>query len=251
MTDPLLRPAAAEASLAPASKPEPVPAAPEPAATAGVPLSGAGSLFVVVAPSGAGKTSLVRALLEQRPGVELSVSFTTRAPRPGERDGVDYRFIDRADFESRRAAGEFLESAEVHGNLYGTSRDWIAARIAEGRDILLEIDWQGAHQVQRLFPDAVSVFIAPPSMQELRERLRRRGQDSDEVIERRMAAARDELLQAHSFQYVIINQDFTTALSQLATIVDAAGLRFPKQQARERRLFAQLFLFSEPSAGAA
>jgi guanylate kinase len=244
MTEPLLRPAAAEPGHTSA-------AAPEPPTAAGAPLPGAGSLFVVVAPSGAGKTSLVRALLEQRPGVELSVSFTTRAPRPGERDGIDYRFVDRADFERRRAAGEFLEWAEVHGNLYGTSRDWIAARIAEGRDIVLEIDWQGAHQVQRLFPDAVGVFIAPPSMQALRERLRRRGQDSEEVIERRMAAARDELLQAHSFQYVIINQDFTTALSQLATIVDAAGLRFPKQQARERRLFAQRFLSSEPPAGAA
>lgn len=242
MTHPAPTPAASEASPSPTP-----PAAP----ATGAPLPGAGSLFVVVAPSGAGKTSLVRALLEQRPGVELSVSFTTRAPRPGERDGVDYRFIDRADFERRRAAGEFLEWAEVHGNLYGTSRDWIAARIAEDRDIVLEIDWQGAHQVQRLFPDAIGVFIAPPSMQALRERLRSRGQDSDEVIERRMAAARDELLQAHSFQYVIINQDFTTALSQLATIVDAAGLRFPKQQARERRLFAQLFLSSEPSAGAA
>ena len=224
------------------SIPLPPSAATPVAAPAPTPLSGAGSLFVVVAPSGAGKTSLVRALLEQRPGVQLSVSFTTRMPRPGERDGIDYHFIGRADFERRRAAGEFLEWAEVHGNLYGTSRDWIAARIAEGRDIVLEIDWQGAHQVVRLFPDTVSVFIAPPSMKALRERLERRGQDSAEVIERRMAAARDELLQAPTFQYVIINQDFTTALGQLTSIVDAAGLRFPKQQARERRLFAQLFL---------
>lgn len=216
-----------------------------------LPQAGAGSLFVVVAPSGAGKTSLVRALLERRPGVELSVSFTTRAPRPGERDGVDYHFVDRAGFERRRAAGEFLEWAEVHGNLYGTSRRWIASRLAEGRDLVLEIDWQGAHQVARLFPDAISVFIAPPSMQALRERLERRGQDSAEVIERRMAAARDELTQAPTFQYVIINQDFTTALKQLESVVDAAGLRFAKQRARERRLFAELFMSPEPSAGTA
>ena len=200
-----------------------------------------GSLFVVVAPSGAGKTSLVRALLELRPGVELSVSFTTRAPRPGESDGVDYHFIDRSAFEHRRAEGEFLEWAEVHGNLYGTSRTWISERIASGRDIVLEIDWQGAHQVAQLFPDAVSVFIAPPSMESLRERLEHRGQDSAEVIERRMQAARTEMLQAHTCQYVIINQDFATALQQLAAIVDVAGLRFAKQRAKERHLFERLF----------
>lgn len=212
--------------------------------------AGAGSLFVVVAPSGAGKTTLVRALLEQRPGVELSVSCTTRAPRAGERDGVDYRFVDRAEFERLRSAGEFLEWAEVHGNLYGTSRRWIASRLAEGRDIVLEIDWQGALQVQAIFPDAIGVFIAPPSMQALRERLERRGQDGTDVIERRMLAAREELAQAPTFQYVIINQEFRTALEQLSSIVDVAGLRFAKQRARERQLFDELLIPREPAAGA-
>ncbi len=205
------------------------------------PSPGAGSLFVIVAPSGAGKTSLVRAMMNERPAVELSISCTTRAPRPGESDGRDYWFIDRAEFEQRRDAGEFLEWAEVHGNLYGTSRQWIASRIAAGKDIVLEIDWQGAVQVQQLFPDAIGVFIAPPSMETLRERLERRGQDSDEVIERRMTAARGELDQAHRFQYVIINQEFATALQQLICLVDSAGLRFEKQQAREPNLFDRLF----------
>ncbi len=199
--------------------------------------SGAGSLFVIVAPSGAGKTSLVRALLNQRPNIELSVSCTTRAPRPGEQDGRDYFFISREDFEQRRDAGDFLESAEVHGNLYGTSRRWIEQRIAVGADILLEIDWKGAEQVQRLFPDAVGIFIAPPSVEELRRRLILRGQDSPEVIERRLAAAESELSKADRFQYVIINQEFASALAHLLSIVDAAAMRFAKQRARHPELF--------------
>ena len=208
----------------------------------------AGSLFVVAAPSGAGKTSLVAAMLRQRPGVDLSVSCTTRAPRPGEQDGRDYWFIERNEFERRREAGEFLEWAQVHGNLYGTSRAWIAQRMAAGVDIVLEIDCQGAAQVAALFPDAVGVFIAPPSMEELRERLHRRGQDSDAVIERRMAAARNELSQAERFEYVIINQDFATALGQLLSIVDCARLRFGKQRARNPQAFAHLFGSSGPSS---
>ena len=199
-----------------------------------------GSLFVVAAPSGAGKTSLVRALLADAPLMQLSVSFTTRAPRPGEVDGRDYFFVDAAGFERRREAGEFLEWAEVHGNLYATSRAWIEDRIAAGVDIVLEIDWQGAVQVQRLFPDAIGVFIVPPSIGVLRERLTQRGQDTAEVIERRVAAAEAELKQAHRFQYVIINQDFASALADLQTIVDAARLRFTKQQARHPATFAAL-----------
>ena len=211
------------------------------------PTAAAGSLFVIVAPSGAGKTSLVRAMMEARPGVELSISFTTRAPRPGELHGRDYWFVDHADFERRRADGEFLEWAQVHGNFYGTSRAWIAQRMAAGRDIVLEIDWQGAVQVQRLFPDAVGIFIAPPSLETLRERMQRRGQDSPEVIERRMVAALSELEQASRFQYVIINQDFATALGHLISIVESAGLRFDKQRAREPVLFDRLFGPSGPS----
>ncbi len=202
---------------------------------------GAGSLFVIVAPSGAGKTSLIAAMLAERPAVELSVSFTTRAPRPGEVDGRDYHFVDRVEFERRRDAGEYLEWAEVHGNLYATSREWIARRIAAGRDLVLEIDWQGAAQVRALFPDAIGVFIAPPSLEALRDRLVRRGQDSAAVIEGRMASARSELQHAGGFQYVIINQEFATALRQLVSIVDCAGLRFDKQRAREPQLFARLF----------
>ncbi len=202
--------------------------------------SRAGSLFVVAAPSGAGKTSLVRALLADAPLMQLSVSFTTRAPRPGEVEGRDYFFVDRPEFERRREAGEFLEWAEVHGNLYATSRTWIEGRIEAGVDIVLEIDWQGATQVQRLFPDAIGVFIVPPSIGVLRERLTQRGQDSAEVIERRVAAAQAELRQAHRFQYVIINQDFASALADLRTIVQAAHLRFAKQHARHPATFAAL-----------
>ncbi|MFT3804514.1 MAG: guanylate kinase [Burkholderiaceae bacterium] len=200
----------------------------------------AGSLFVVAAPSGAGKTSLVHALLERRPAIELSISYTTRAPRPGEVDGRDYRFISPAEFDRRRSAGEFLEWAEVHGNLYATSRRWIEERTHAGADILLEIDCQGAVQVQRLFPDAVGIFIAPPSIEALRERLIGRGQDAADVIERRVAAAASELQQAGKFQYVIINQDFDVACKQILAIVDAAALRFAQQRSRHPLLFRQL-----------
>jgi guanylate kinase len=200
----------------------------------------AGSLFVVAAPSGAGKTTLVRALLAQQPQMQLSVSFTTRLPRPGEREGIDYCFVDHREFDRRREAEEFLEWAEVHGNLYATSRAWIEERIAAGVDIVLEIDWQGAVQVQQLFPDAVGIFIVPPSIDALRQRLRERDQDSAEVIERRLAAAEAELKQASRFQYVIINQDFARALGELVTVVEASRLRFSRQTARHHDIFAAL-----------
>lgn len=200
----------------------------------------AGSLFVVSAPSGAGKTSLVRALLERQPQIQLSISFTTRAPRPGEVDGRDYFFIDPPAFEQRRNDGEFLEWAQVHGNLYASSRRWIEAQMAAGVDIVLEIDWQGAVQVQQVYPEAIAIFIAPPSIDALRERMLRRGQDSPAVIEHRVTAAQAELGQAHRFQYVIINQDFTRALEDLSTIAAAARLRFARQQARHAGTFAAL-----------
>ncbi len=212
------------------------------------PPDSAGSLFVVAAPSGAGKTSLVRALLADRPLLQLSVSFTTRGPRAGEVNGRDYHFIDREEFERRREAGDFLEWAEVHGNLYATSRRWIEERIRAGVDIVLEIDWQGAVQVQQLFADAVGVFIVPPSIDALRERLEQRGQDSTEVIERRVAAARAELKQAHRFQYVIINQDFATALAELRTLVEAARLRLSRQRARHPATFRALGIAGDASA---
>jgi len=200
----------------------------------------AGSLLIVAAPSGAGKTSLVRHLLQARPKVRLSVSFTTRPPRLGERDGVDYFFVDHARFEALREAGQLLEWAVVHGNLYGTSREWIGAQMNAGDDIVLEIDWQGAAQVMADFGSAIGIYILPPSMSALRERLIGRGQDAVEVIERRLAAARTELEQAYRFQYVIINQDFNVAAAELIGIADAARLRFDRQLAAEPALFSDL-----------
>ncbi|MDP1940781.1 MAG: guanylate kinase, partial [Gallionella sp.] len=152
-----------------------------------------GSLFVISAPSGAGKTSLVHALLGTNPQIALSVSYTTRAPRQGEQDGVAYNFVSRETFTKMAGRGEFLESAEVYGNYYGTSQSWISREIAQDRDILLEIDWQGAAQVRRLFPDCISIFILPPSIAALEQRLTGRGQDDSEVIAKRMAAAREEV----------------------------------------------------------
>ena len=200
----------------------------------------AGSLLIVAAPSGAGKTSLVRHLLQARPKVRLSVSFTTRPPRPGEIDGRDYFFVDQARFEALRDAGQLLEWAVVHGNLYGTSRAWIEAQMDEGNDIVLEIDWQGAAQVMGDFSSAVGIYILPPSMAALRERLIGRGQDSAEVIELRLAAAKTELEQAYRFQYVIINQDFNVAADELIAIADVARLRFDRQLAAEPALFRDL-----------
>jgi guanylate kinase len=205
-----------------------------------------GSLLIVVAPSGAGKTSLVRHLLSVRDGIRLSVSCTTRAPRPGERDGVDYVFVSDDDFRARRERGEFLEWAHVHGNHYGTSRAWIADQIADGVDIVLEIDWQGAVQIRRLFPEAVSVFIAPPSLQVLRQRLTARGQDAPDVIERRIEAARTELEHASDCQYVIINQDFAAACQALVAIADAVRCRYAQQARRHAGLFAELGMTPPP-----
>jgi len=189
----------------------------------------AGSLFIVCAPSGAGKTSLVNALLEREPDIELSVSYTTRPPRAGEEDGREYHFVSRDVFLAMASRGEFLESAEVHGNLYGTSQSWINERRATGRDIVLEIDWQGAQQVRRLVPGAIGVFIVPPSLQILRKRLTARGQDSAEVIERRLANAREEIGHVEEFDYVIINQTFDVALVDLVSIVRAQRLKLITQ----------------------
>jgi guanylate kinase len=195
-----------------------------------------GNLFIVCAPSGAGKTSLVNALLEREPAVELSVSYTTREPRDGETGGVDYHFVTRDAFLEMAGRGEFLESAEVHGNLYGTSQAWIDARMAEGRDIVLEIDWQGAQQVRRLVPSAVGVFVLPPSLDALRRRLTARGKDSSEVIERRLANAREEIAHVEEFDYVIINQTFDVAVVDLVSIVRATRLRVTAQLTRYRDL---------------
>jgi len=191
-----------------------------------------GNLIVVSAPSGAGKTSLVSAVLAEDPELVLSISFTTRAPRPGERNGREYHFVDSATFEAMLERGEFLECAEVHGNRYGTSQKWIEEMRACGKDVLLEIDWQGAQQVRRLYPGAIMVFILPPSMAELERRLRARAQDSDAVIRRRMENAVQEISHAVEFDYVIINKVFEEARRDLAAVVRAARLSLTLQVAR-------------------
>jgi guanylate kinase len=188
-----------------------------------------GNLFIVSAPSGAGKSSLVNALLETDPSIKLSVSYTTRAPRPGEVDGVHYHFVDIDAFRDMLNRGDFLESAEVYGNYYGTSQPWIEEQMRAGHDILVEIDWQGAAQVRKLFPTAVSLYILPPSLAELRRRLVGRGQDAAEVIDRRVAAAQEDITHAYSFDYLVVNDDFSDALADLRTIVRAQRLHIRNQ----------------------
>jgi guanylate kinase len=199
-----------------------------------------GCLFVLAAPSGGGKTSLVKALLEREPGMRLSVSYTTRAPRPGERDGVDYHFVDEPTFMALKDNGEFLEHAFVHGNWYATSATWLSHEVHAGHDVLLEIDWQGARQVRHLIPGSVLVFILPPSLESLRERLTKRGQDAPDVIQRRMDAAREEMRHCGEFDYVIMNQDFARAVDDLSVIVRAARLAATRQQVRHAALIAEL-----------
>jgi guanylate kinase len=199
-------------------------------------MAGVGNLFVVVAPSGAGKTTLVTKLLEIEDNIKLSVSFTTRAPRAGEVHERDYHFVDRPTFERMIAHGDFLEHAEVYGNYYGTSRRWIESEIAGDHDVLLEIDWQGAKQVRNLFPDMVGIFILPPSLKELRRRLESRGKDAPEAIARRMASARDEISQVVEFQYIIVNERFEAALSDLMSVVRATRVSRPQQSVRQSKL---------------
>lgn len=189
----------------------------------------AGNLFIVTAPSGAGKTSLVRALLERGQDVRLSVSYTTRAMRPGEVDGVDYHFISEDRFLHMLEEGDFLESAEVHGARYGTSQTLVESVLGEGHDLVLEIDWQGAAQVRSLYPHAIGIFILPPSEEELERRLHARAQDSAAVIARRLAAAKEEIGHVGEFDYVIINDQFETAIQDLLAIIRAQRLRGEKQ----------------------
>lgn len=200
----------------------------------------AGNLYVVAAPSGAGKTTLVRLLLERQPRILLSVSFTTRAPRPGEIDGRAYHFVSVETFRAMQARSDFLEWAEVHGNFYGTSRRWIESQMADGHDVLLEIDWQGAQQVRTLFPEAIGIFILPPSVDVLAQRLSGRGTDSAETIARRLAAAQEEMRHVGEFDYVIINDTLDQALEDICAVVRASRLSLEGQRSRYPALFSHL-----------
>ena len=199
-----------------------------------------GKLYIVAAPSGAGKSSIVNACLARDPNICLSISFTSRAPRPGERHAEHYHFVEAAEFERMVANGDFFEHARVHGDWKGTARQSVEPQLAAGRDVLLEIDWQGARQVRAKVPDAVSVFILPPSRQALEERMRARGQDSEEVIRQRLAAAREEMSHYGEFDYVIVNEDFATAVDEMCAIFTASRLRRDAQVARHGRLITSL-----------
>lgn len=197
-----------------------------------------GCLYTIVAPSGAGKSSLVAALLERDPTIRLSVSTTTRPPRTGEVSGREYHFVTREKFEALIGEGEFLEHAEVYGNLYGTSKRWIEETRAAGADVLLEIDWQGARQVKRIFPEMSFIYILPPSIGVLGERLVKRGKDTAEVVERRLAAAREDLRHVHQADYVIINEDFSAALADLQSVTRALRLTATRQLKRYAHLIS-------------
>lgn len=198
-----------------------------------------GTLYIISAPSGAGKTSLVKALLESDPGIQVSISHTTRPKRPGEVDGVNYHFVDRERFVEMAGAGAFLEHAEVFGNYYGTSEQWVDETLARGIDVILEIDWQGAQQVRKLKP-CISIFITPPSREELRRRLTSRGQDAADVIERRMSEAASEASHYCEYDYLVINDDFQQALADLQAIVRARRLLTQHQQQRHAELLRDL-----------
>lgn len=191
-----------------------------------------GTLYIISAPSGAGKTSLVKALVDTIPGLSISVSHTTRPRRDGEVDGVDYHFVDAEAFEAMVAAGEFLEHARVFGNAYGTARSSVEEQLDAGTDVILEIDWQGAQQVRAALPDAVSVFILPPSRRELERRLRARGKDSEDVIARRLREAQSEMAHYHEYDYLVVNDAFGHALEELVAVARARRLRLAAQQER-------------------
>ncbi|WP_018971546.1 guanylate kinase [Rudaea cellulosilytica] len=199
-----------------------------------------GTLYIIAAPSGGGKTSLTRALLEREPNIALSVSYTSRLPRPGEVDGVHYHFVSRGVFEEMIKRGEFFEHAIVHGDLKGTARTAVERTLGSGKDVLLEIDWQGARQVRAQMQDTVSIFILPPSRVELERRLRARAQDSDATIRRRLADSREDIAHAVEFDYIVVNDDFATALSDLRSIVTTRQLRVNNQRERFAALLADL-----------
>ncbi len=199
-----------------------------------------GTLFIIAAPSGGGKTTIVRELLTRHTGLVLSVSHTTRSPRSGEKDGINYFFIDQNKFDAMITADEFLEYASVFGNSYGTTRAWIGQQLQQGKDIILEIDWQGAQQIQMLVPGSVSIFIIPPSLEALEKRLRSRAQDDDATITRRMQAARHEISHFDEFQYLIINDAFEKAVADIDAIILTQRLKRERQQAKYSKLLSNL-----------
>ena len=199
-----------------------------------------GSMLMIVAPSGAGKSSLVNALLQDDASLKLSLSTTTRAPRPGEVSGKDYRFVTKEEFVRERDQGHFLEWAEVHGHFYGTSKPWIESQMQSGNDVMLEIDWQGAQQIRKLIPSVQWIFIFPPSIEALEERLRKRGQDDETTIQRRLAAAHIELLHAHEADFIVLNDSFDKALVDLKHILAASRLRSGPSMARNPALLKRL-----------
>lgn len=199
-----------------------------------------GSLFIVAAASGTGKTSLVKALVESVPNLGVSVSHTTRPIRPGELEGVNYHFTDRETFVNMIGDGAFLEHAEVFGNLYGTSKEWVVSQLQQDRDVILEIDWQGAAQVRRLLPEAVGIFILPPSLETLQSRLTGRGQDSPEVIAHRLREAQGDIAHYAEFAHLVVNDDFDAALADLQAIVRASRLSYRSQSVRQEGLLRRL-----------
>jgi len=203
-------------------------------------MNSSGSLFTISAPSGAGKTSLVKALIESTGDIQVSVSHTTRPRRPGEVNGVNYHFVDVPEFTAMLDECDFLEHAQVFGNYYGTSKRWVEEALASGTDVILEIDWQGAAQVRRLLPDTVGIFILPPSLETLRLRLDNRGQDDNDIIERRLAEAREEMSHYVEADYVVVNDNFDTALTELRAIILAHRLALGKQQQRHTALLNNL-----------
>ncbi|QCU91019.1 guanylate kinase [Thiomicrorhabdus sediminis] len=200
-----------------------------------------GSLFVVSAPSGAGKTSLVAKLIEKDPAIVVSISSTTRDKRPGEENGVNYHFLSVDEFQQRIEQGDFLEHAQVFDNFYGTSKSSVEKQLGAGKDVILEIDWQGAQQVRKLMPETISIFILPPSKQELRRRLTGRGTDSEEIIERRMADAESEMSHYAEFDYIVINNNFDIALEELNSIFKAQRLTQQRQYSSHKNLIHGLF----------
>ncbi|MFA7555161.1 MAG: guanylate kinase [Spongiibacteraceae bacterium] len=199
-----------------------------------------GKLYIISAPSGAGKTSLVKALVDSSNNIRASISHTTRPIRPGETDGINYHFVDHSQFETMLNNNAFLEHAEVFGNFYGTSRDWVQQTLKTGDDVILEIDWQGAQQIKQLMPAAIAIFILPPSLSALRERLTGRGQDDNEVIDKRMREAVNEMSHYKQSDYLIINDNFNTALSELQAIVTSARLNQTAQSERHQALLQEL-----------